>query len=201
MIIDIDIKIADCDGTLLHRLEKRFDDLDLPVEKLNYDTAIGKNFEDFLSEYMSSSGRTIREKLIQNYNTTFEQSNSDSKIEMHGSAKENVLDRFKTSHMEYNIRIGNKNLFTGIISLNHPSFLPAIKNTPLKDEKESVLYENEDSQQTDYKIPSANRKELPSDQEEADIDTMIDFVDFTMMKAIEKYEVNLYQVYEEERLA
>jgi hypothetical protein len=201
MIIDIDIKIADCDGTLLHRLEKRFDDMDLPVEKLNYDAAIGKNFEDFLSEYMSSSGRTIREKLIQNYNTTFEQSNSDSKVDRYASAKENILDRFRTGEMEYNIRIGNKNLLTGIISLNHPSLLPAIKNTPLKDEKESVLYENEDSQQPDYKIPSANKNELPSDQEEADIETMVDFVDLTMMKAIEKYEVHLYQVYDEERLA
>jgi hypothetical protein len=197
MIIDIDIKIAGCDGTLLHRFEKRFDEMDIPIEKYDYDTEAGKNFEDFLSEYMSSSGRTIREKLIHNYNTTFEQSNSDSKVDVYESTKENTLDRFNAGEMEYNIRIGNKKLYTGVISLNHLSILPTIKNTPLKDENEAVILTNdaEVSQQPEYEIPSAINNELPLHKEAAD--NMIDFVDFAMMKAIEKYELNLYQVYEE----
>jgi hypothetical protein len=51
------------------------------------------------------------------------------------------------------------------------------------------------SQQPEYEIPSAINNELPLHKEAAD--NMIDFVDFAMMKAIEKYELNLYQVYEE----
>jgi hypothetical protein len=171
--------------------------MDIPIEKYDYDTEAGKNFEDFLSEYMSSSGRTIREKLIHNYNTTFEQSNSDSKVDVYESTKENTLDRFNAGEMEYNIRIGNKKLYTGVISLNHLSILPTINNTPLKDENEAVILTNdaEVSQQPEYEIPSAINNELPLHKEAAD--NMIDFVDFAMMKAIEKYELNLYQVYEE----
>lgn len=63
MVINIDIKIADDDGNLLQRFEKRFDGNITISDKNGLDNKLGESFEDFLSEYMSFSGRTLRENL------------------------------------------------------------------------------------------------------------------------------------------
>jgi hypothetical protein len=63
MVINIDIKIADDDGNLLQRFEKRFDENITASDKIGLNKNLGESFEDFLSEYMSFSGRTLRENL------------------------------------------------------------------------------------------------------------------------------------------
>jgi hypothetical protein len=63
MVINIDIKIADDDGNLLQRFEKQIDGTITTSDKIGLNKKLGESFEDFLSEYMSFSGRTLRENL------------------------------------------------------------------------------------------------------------------------------------------
>jgi hypothetical protein len=99
MIIDIDIKISDSDGRILHHEEKQFNKLDDSHKNLNFNIDLGKSFECFLSEYMSYSGRLIRDRLI---SEDMPYTTADS-IE---------------NEVEYRIRIGSNHLFTGKFPVN-----------------------------------------------------------------------------------
>lgn len=95
MVIDIDIRISDNKGKLLHRLEKHFDRLADTDDKFSLNVDLCKSFEQFLSEYMTNSGRIIRNKLIMR--------------KMNPS--ETNIDR--ETEIEYNIKIGNNHVFYG----------------------------------------------------------------------------------------
>jgi len=175
MLIDIDIKIADNDGTLVHHFEKRFDDEDtVCLEKLN-NNHFGESFEDFLSEYMSFSGHAVREKL--------NSGNTDSTSlipcippDRTNLIKRGVLSNLENSEIDYRIRIGNKNVFIGRIPLTQTPYTVETNDIPKKLENE-------------------NQNTTSLDQELASLDNIINYA---MLKAIAKYEVNLYPISKEE---
>lgn len=109
MIIDIDIKIADHDGSILHRFEKRFDKFEYTDEPLNFNIQMGKSFEEFLSEYMSYSGRIIRERLITGC--------ISGKIPVQTSGAETEAVE---KEIEYRIRLGDNKLYTGSFPFSRP---------------------------------------------------------------------------------
>ncbi len=139
MLINIDIRIADNEGTLLHHFEKSFEDDFMCSEKLGHHY-IGESFDSFLSEYMSFSGHAVREKLIPSFS----------------SAAAN-------SEMEYNIQIGTKRFFAKI---------------PIN----KISYPNKPD-------PSEEQSTAPIADQSESLDTILNY---TMMKAITKYEANLY---------
>lgn len=74
MVINIDIKIADDEGRILKRFEKQFGDDIIDSENFFINKQLDRSFEDFLSEYMSVSGRTLRERLAPLNKTVFDPS-------------------------------------------------------------------------------------------------------------------------------
>jgi hypothetical protein len=136
MIVDIDIKIADSRGNILQHLIKRFDDIDTSENRLNFSLDIGKSFEQFLSEYMTCSGRRVQEKLFSGkYSLSDSPYRSGESISSSGSTQsagslssaielpiqlqednlqENYMDRaLEGKEIEYLFRIGNGNIFSG----------------------------------------------------------------------------------------
>lgn len=144
MIIDIDIKIADSDGKLLHRLEKRIDKFDFSNENLNFNLDMGKSFENFLSEYMSYSGRVIRERLIQNLRTSL----TDNQF------KTKLMNQEAEREVEYRISVGASNVFIGKF--------PFHDLTPVKikdDTLNTTEYDNAE-EDTDWDITSTMSKAI-----------------------------------------
>ncbi len=170
MIIDIDIKIADGQGNLLQRLVKRFDNIDVSDDQLNFSLDVGRSFEEFLSEYMSYSGRRIQEKL-------FTGSRPEAIDEEYPSAgfnldqyQDNVLQsstdgykKYEDRDIQYLIRIGNGNVFSGKLSMKQP--LP-INNA-----------------QDNGELKPLNSREPGCED-----------LNYLMQKAIEKYETTFYHV-------
>lgn len=199
MFIDIDIKISDNDGKLLHRFEKQFDEDIAYPEKLN-NNYLGEDFEGFLSEYMSSRGLAMRERLISDYYAvSSDHSTVDSSDGL--SLMNNETFDPSDSEMEIKIRIGRKNVFIGRVPMkqlyltNEPDNiymkLEREKETPAssicfkkkrRKTKKSILSEKQTLSSFDT-LPSLDSKN------EAALDIMINYA---MIKAIEKYEANLY---------
>lgn len=122
MIIDIDIKIADGDGNLLHRLEKHIDKFDYTNEKINFNLDMGKNFEYFLSEYMSYSGRVIREKLIHTgENPLLLNMVGPNDMEQEMNRSKESRNQMSEHEVEYRISIGKSHVFTGKFPFEHPA--------------------------------------------------------------------------------
>ncbi len=136
MIIDIDIKIADSHGNILQHLVKRFDDIDSSEDRLNFSLDIGKSFEQFLSEYMTCSGRRVQDKLFSGkYSLSESPYQSGENISSSGLPQsagslpavtelpfrlqedilqENHIDKeLEGKDIEYLFRIGNGNIFSG----------------------------------------------------------------------------------------
>ena len=202
MILDINIKIADNDGNLLHHLEKRIDKLDYTSENLDINTDADKSFEDFLSEYLSNSGRVIRERLIYNLRTPLAdklitQSSETQKVD--NLIEENQL---KEQDVEYRISIGSKNVFIGkfpfrylsdvknpegdLISCNTDNHKDNLTPYDTDDYKSNLVPYDTDNHKSN--LVSYDRDDF---QEEWDIFS-------TMTRAIEKYEENFYLINTEE---
>lgn len=168
MIIDIDIKIADSDGKLIQRFEKTFNNVDATGDKLNFNLDLGKTFENFLSEYMSYSGRIVRDKLMPYYSAPIPYQTIHNYFEeetMHLDS--NINKELKDREIEYSISIGNGNVFSG--------------KFPVK-----KLIQFSDS--IDIK-PENNQ-----------LDNAVDDIELShqMTKAIEKYEANFFQIYQDD---
>ena len=175
MLIDIDIKIADNDGNLVHHLEKRLNDEDTACLKKLNNNYFGESFEDFLSEYMSSSGHQVREKLISD-SSAYTGLISPFPYDGASTFKRGVLYNLGNSEIEYKISIGNKNVFIGRMPL---------AQTPISVETDDIP----------IKLENASQNTLTVDQELASFDNMINYA---MLKAIAKYEANLYPINKEE---
>lgn len=210
MVIDIDIKIADGNGKLLHRFERSFDESTVSTNQGETISDLGKCFEDFLSEYMSISGRMIREKLIGEYtNTVFDQysfeDSGNDEIQIDCDDLKNLSD----TEMEYKIRLGSKKILIGKIPLHYN------KSTKIETDKQNDNIVLMDRKLDDgYKSSVNNIKykrnsnrplnELDRNfnptlikREKSDLDTILNYA---MSKAIEKYEVNLSAVINETNL-
>jgi hypothetical protein len=168
MVINIDISIADSDGTVLHHFNNRFDENDACPKKQEPRPLQSIEFDDFLAEYLSCSGFVIREKLIYgSYPVDAEQSSSIFTINKDIMNDKEALYRFEDSEMEYKIRIGDHKILTGKIPLRLPLFPK--EDIPRHKHKET-------------KLPDTIK------DEQGEIEGILNY---TMIKAIEKYEANL----------
>ena len=179
MLINIDIKIADNDGNLVHHLNKHFNDEDSAcLEKLNTNY-LGESFENFLSEYMSFSSYAVRERLISCSNSATSNPIPSDSFEEINASESRAINHIEKSAIEYKIRIGNKNVFVG-----------------------SIPYAQKTISEVNSDLPSINNNISIStayfDQELESLDHMIDTA---MLKAIKKYEANLCPVSLEDEYA
>ncbi len=190
MVINIDISIADSDGTVLHHFSNRFDENDAYTQKQEPRPVQGLEFDDFLAEYMSCSGFIIREKLIYgSYPADIghcSSTNKDLLNKRDALYQEDILDRrdmlqqedipdkrdalyqYEDSELEYKIRIGDHKVLTGKIPLR----------LPLLSEEKAPRSKVEAKQP--YRTPQDEPDEIEG------------FLNYTMIRAIEKYEANLY---------
>lgn len=194
MIVDIDIKIADNRGNILQHLVKRFDDIDSSEERLNFNLDIGKSFEQFLSEYMTCSGRRVQEKLFNGNMHSISDSpylsgecipsgGSPQSAASLSSVKElpiqhqvdipqrnSHIDKgLENKEIEYLIRIGNGNIFSG--------------KFPVKQllQSEDIIQESQE-----LKFPN-NSAPVYED------------LNYLMQKAIEKYEITFCHITQDQK--
>lgn len=220
MIIDIDIKIADGEGNLIHRYGKHFDENIASKNVIGSINDIGKSFEDFLSEYMSFHGRMIREKLINETNWHSHPfamvTNPDEYVSYDGDLQEtcniysgeDVSDTYSNSEMEYRIRIGNKKVLTGKIpfrNMNYKNPIIEKQNSPTinetdnkkmqKDFKNDILKQYDSKSMKSDKGQNASIKEINKQfnslLRKKDKSDINIIINYAMTKAIEKYEANL----------
>lgn len=169
MVINIDISIADSDGTVLHHFENRFNEKDACFEKQDQGYTDEIDFQNFLAEYLSCSGFAVREKLIYSKNNyVSEQNKSELSTYVNFPGEKEAFYRFEDSELEYKIRIGDKKVLVGKIPLKLPLIISDDVPEPKDKDTHTPLLTNNS--------PNA-------------IDSLINY---TMMKAIEKYEANLY---------
>ncbi len=198
MVIDIDIKIANSNGKLIHRFSKQFDEKLEVSEKIEKDTGLSKDFEDFLTEYLSASGRSVREKLISYTDMPADlQSNmylteaGDSDPDGEGA------DRIPDSEMEYKIRIGNNKVIAGKIPFHRLSRLNAVADVLDKADREyeEASGKNGALNRTDHTGLYANHLSDPRSKEiVVDLERNLKNL---MIQAVEKYESNFYHTDEE----
>jgi hypothetical protein len=198
MVIDIDIKIANSNGQLIHRFSKRFDEKAETAEKIN-NAGLSKDFEDFLSEYLSVSGRSIREKLISYPETPLlGQSMEEEEENLYG--KDPSVNDYADSEMEYKIRIGKDKVIAGRIPFHRLTRLntvtDALEREEISDrsmtEPQSIsggaYYQDFGGGTADNPIINRNK------------DTMGDLeknLKNLMIQAVEKYESSFYHMGEE----
>lgn len=193
MIFNIEINISDGNGKLLHRFEESLSSSH-SKDSFNIETA-GKGFEDFLNEYMSFSGRFVREKLLSSeeaYNKDIQWNNFDDETDSLAMNYDNV---YENSELEYQIHIGNKKLATGKIPLILPSRTWAsIPSSPIAEDSTPSRDKNtlkEDS--VNRHSPIIIDNPLPWNRTEK----LRHIISFAMQKAIEKYECTIITVSEE----
>lgn len=175
MLVDINIKITDNDGNMVHHFEKRFSDEDnVCLENANK-IHLGECFESFLSEYMSFSGIMVRDRLISdsiNSKTLIPFSASDEVI----SSDREDLCNLKNREITYKISIGQKNVFVGKIPLAQKSNYKEIGH--IGEEVERI-----------NQTASSMKHEL---------EVFDHMISYSLSNAIAKYEANLYPtIYEE----
>ncbi len=118
MVIEIDIKIEDSDGRVLHRFENRFDEQDNSLDTQEYHDSTDKDFDEFLSEYLSYSGYLLREKLFSGLNST--KAKKAKTVRKNKTKKLPDTDKvigYEDSELEYRIRIGDDKVLIGRIPL------------------------------------------------------------------------------------
>jgi hypothetical protein len=195
MIIDIDIKIANSSGKLVHSFSKRFNErLDLS-DNIEKDNGMSKDFEDFLAEYLTASGRVVRKKLITEVSGGIQNSGLRSEA---GRYWEETDDGITDSEMEYRIRIGKNKVIAGRIPFQRLNRLNSVTNALDKAEDEYLGVSESSSiiNRTDYTgfdgsglSPDTGRKDVTADLERN--------IQNLMIQAVEKYESNFYHMEKE----
>lgn len=157
MIIEIDIKIEDSDGKVLHRFENKYEDKNsASIESQEYTDDVGMDFCDFLSEYLSCSGSLLREKLFQGnytlkrdrYRRKGKKSSSKPTNETNTNSK---VTHLKDSELEYRIRIGDDKVLVGKIPLKLQSSTTSVT---LQLKEEDIIAPQEGSNPSDNAIES-----------------------------------------------
>lgn len=191
MIIDIDIKIANSKGKLIHTFSKRFNEkLDLS-EAIENEKGISKDFEDFLNEYLTESGRAVRKKLI---TPMYENSQKKQAIkEKDDLWWDDRSDKISDSEMEYRIRIGKNKVIAGKIPFQRLNRLNSVTDVLDTVEDEQLgIYDRSDIEEGDrYKDLSLGA--IPSDYGKRDISAeFVRNLENLMIQAVKKYESSFY---------
>lgn len=198
MIIDIDIKIANSDGKMIHRFSKRFDEKLEISDKINKGSGISKDFEDFLSEYLTSSGRSYREKLITYPDTSAFDQNSRDQTEGEGPVMEkDTTGGITDSEMEYKIFLGNNKVLTGKIPFERLNRLNRVADVINKADNENIEVPDTKGylDQSDY-TSTYPKNNLDYRSKEIVVDFERNLKNM-MIQAVEKYESSFYHTGEE----
>lgn len=147
MILDIDIRVSNDNGVEIHQFAKRFDSR-FEGKRIN-GTSASKDFEEFLAEFLSSSGRVIRNQLITDPATSFDVPNDINR---------------SSNNLEYTLKLGDSQSISGNIPLDklfrlselskfsNPSYTETIHDTSnsinhennLVDKSEDLKYDSDD---------------------------------------------------------
>lgn len=117
MLLDIDIRISNDEGVQVQRFTKHFDSKFDGSNITDENNSIGKSFHEFLSEYLSGSGRLIRDNLLdsnpQNQAAPVRSVNGYSMLNGPDYNPENYA-----AEVEYTLKLGDSQLITGHIPIN-----------------------------------------------------------------------------------
>lgn len=194
MIIDIDIKIAQSNGKLIHSFSKRFNEKLEVSEKIEKNTGLSKEFEDFLAEYLTASGRLVRDRLITDIPELLSNDTFPADSISGGNEPETAI---ADSEMEYKIRIGNNRVIAGRI--------PFLKLKRINTVTDAIETANRDFEVTDPKKASGigdspGFSSIDFESRKKDIARNLEKnLKSLMIQAVEKYESNFYHIQEEEK--
>ncbi|KAB1440581.1 hypothetical protein [Candidatus Galacturonibacter soehngenii] len=121
MILDIDIRVSSENGVQIHQFTKHFDSR-FEGRKIESGNVIDKSFEDFLAEFLSGSGKVIRNQLI---------SKESKEITNHFNQQSTDLH-----NIEYTLKLGDSQFVSGKIPLDkliHLSEMSRLSSTPKED--------------------------------------------------------------------
>jgi hypothetical protein len=189
MVIDIDIKIENDSGKVLHRFSKCFqdkaDDFETPCKTFT----LGMIFEDFLAEYLSVSGHAFRNKLIYKPNDYLEEERTDTALkETKVKGREDY--GFSDHELEYKICIGNKKIYSGkipITRLGHMDKTDQDKGS--KEESTRVKFRERQRVKKDDVLYRNIFKNLKNERFQT-ARVMNQKLKNMLLQAIERYEVN-----------
>lgn len=117
MLLDIDIRISNDEGVQVQRFTKHFDSKFDGSNITDENNSIGKSFHEFLSEYLSGSGRLIRDNLLDS--NPLDQAapvrsvNGYSMLNVPAYNPEDYA-----AEVEYTLKLGDSQLITGHIPIN-----------------------------------------------------------------------------------
>lgn len=117
MLLDIDIRISNDEGVQVQRFTKHFDSKFDGSNITDENNSIGKSFHEFLSEYLSGSGRLIRDNLLDS--NPLDQAapvRSVNGYSMLNGPDYNPEDY--AAEVEYTLKLGDSQLITGHIPIN-----------------------------------------------------------------------------------
>lgn len=194
MVIDIDIRIADSKGKILHHFENQYNEKDSSFNRQENNIA-GYDFEDFLAEYLSFSGFALREKLIKDsFSIPACQNQSEPETIPDIPEDDYDINKLKDSELEYRIRLGKNKVLIGKIPLKIQSENCNLSQSDI-DDADIKLKTSKEDKRNNVNIEKMNPstglfkiKKVPLHSDEAEIDTILNYA---MVKAIEKYEANL----------
>lgn len=117
MLLDIDIRISNDEGVQVQRFTKHFDSKFDGSNITDENNSIGKSFHEFLSEYLSGSGRLIRDNLLDS--NPLDQAAPVRSV--NGYSMLNGPDYNPENYaaeVEYTLKLGDSQLITGHIPIN-----------------------------------------------------------------------------------
>lgn len=189
--IEFDINITDHNGIVLQSTKNHYDEDVSSNGQQDKNTVLGIDFTDFLAEYLTSSGFFLREKLMKRYSSGKKKRHAHNKaikkeitpIELDD---EGMPDLLKASELEIKIHIGNNKVIVGKIPLK----LDADKDPEAESNiiSDSIAAEEAATSGNTYNVESSISDMSPA---------ICNFLDYSMMRAIEKYEDNIYSVWYE----
>lgn len=195
MIIDIDIQVSDENGKRIHRFAKRFDENTNTSEDFSKSTASKGKFEEFLAEYLSASGRTIRDKLINDlypYNSNLNNNKNFKKFDFNS---DKAVSDSSDGELEYKISIGNRSVLIGKIPLQRFNRLAKLSENLNKREQDNTIQldEIENQKIASHDVSSWNYI-TPGFKEIKEIESSLSNL---MTQALQKYESSFYLSNEE----
>ncbi|RDY30753.1 hypothetical protein [Lachnotalea glycerini] len=153
MILDIDIRVSNDNGIQVHQFTKHFDSRFEGRSNINAsDNSITKSFEEFLAEFLSSSGRVIRNQLITGQTAA-------------SNAVQTSSDCF--SNIEYTLKLGDSQSVSGKIPLDKLFRLSELSRISTQSDDASPIKNTSSAYENTYEeaLESANSPSNTSSDE------------------------------------
>lgn len=188
MIVDVDIRISNDEGKQIQRFVKhfdgRFDSYDNSIE----DNDRNKEFEEFLAEYLTASGRTRRNQLVEVLPMQ-----GDTSAYLLNTLGSQVRDQTagRRNDLEYTIRIGEEQSISGKIPLHKLVKLSELSEQT-NQEQFTDFIEKEDKE--DISGNEALVLKRNPFQTEKSLDRVNAMFEKLIIKAVKSYEASFYHV-------